>query len=44
MARLITLLAGAAVLSASLRGPVYSQGAPQTVTLMKVDPASLANS
>ena len=42
MARLITLLAGAAVLSASLSGPVYSQGAPQTVTLMKVDPASLA--
>jgi len=42
MARLITLLAGAAILSASLSGPVYSQGAPQTVTLMKVDPASLA--
>jgi hypothetical protein len=39
---MITLLAGAAVLSASLVGPVYSQGAPQTVTLMKVDPASLA--
>jgi sporulation protein YlmC with PRC-barrel domain len=42
MARLITLLAGAAVLSASLSGLAFSQGAPQTVTLMKVDPASLA--
>ena len=42
MIRSITLLAGAAVLAASLGGPAYSQGAPQTVTLMKVDPASLA--
>jgi hypothetical protein len=38
----ITLLAGAALLAASLSGPVLAQGAPQTVTLMKVDPASLA--
>ena len=42
MIRSITLLAGAAVLAASLGVPAYSQGAPQTVTLMKVDPASLA--
>jgi sporulation protein YlmC with PRC-barrel domain len=42
MTRLIAFLAGAAVLSASLTGPVYSQGVSQTVTLMKVDPASLA--
>jgi hypothetical protein len=40
--RSITLLAGAAVIAAALNGPALSQGAPQTVTLMKVDPASLA--
>ena len=33
---------GAAILSASLTGPAFSQGAPQTVTLMKVDPTTLA--
>jgi PRC-barrel domain len=38
----IKILAGAAVLAAALSGPAFSQGAPQTVTLMKVDPASLA--
>jgi hypothetical protein len=38
----IAFLAGAALLTASLSGPAFSQGAPQTVTLMKVDPASLA--
>src|ERR1035437_1422871 len=42
MTHSITLLAGAAVLAASLSGPAFSQGAPQTVTLMKVDPQSLA--
>jgi len=42
MTRSIILLAGAAVLTASLSGPAFSQGAPQTVTLMKVDPATLA--
>jgi hypothetical protein len=42
MTRSITLLAGAAVIAASLCGPAFSQGAPQTVTLMKIDPASLA--
>jgi hypothetical protein len=42
MTRSIIVLAGAAVLTASLSGPVLSQGAPQTVTLMKVDPATLA--
>ena len=42
MTRSITLLASAAVLAASLGGPAFSQGAPQTVTLMRVDPQSLA--
>jgi hypothetical protein len=42
MTRSTTILAGAALLAASLSGPVFSQGSPQTVTLMKVDPASLA--
>lgn len=42
MTRSITLLASAAVLAASLSGPAFSQGAPQTVTLMRVDPQSLA--
>jgi hypothetical protein len=38
----VTILAGAALVAVSLSGPAFSQGAPQTVTLMKVDPASLA--
>jgi sporulation protein YlmC with PRC-barrel domain len=42
MKRSITILTGAAILTASLSGPAFSQGSPQTVTLMKVDPASLA--
>jgi hypothetical protein len=42
MTRPITFLAGAALFAATLSGPVFSQGAPQTVSLMKVDPASLA--
>ena len=42
MTRSITLLAGVAVLAASLSGPAFSQGAPQTLSLMKVDPQSLA--
>jgi PRC-barrel domain len=42
MTRSITLLVGAAILAASLTGPAFSQGAPQTVTLMKVDPTTLA--
>src|SRR5450759_745186 len=42
MKRSITLLAGAVVMVAALSGPAFSQGAPQTVTLMKVDPQSLA--
>lgn len=36
------IFAGVAFIVASLSGPAFSQGAPQTVTLMKVDPASLA--
>jgi len=42
MIRAISLLAGAAVIAASLTGLAFSQGAPQTVTLMKVDPTTLA--
>jgi hypothetical protein len=42
MTRSITVLVGAAVIAAALSGPALSQGAPQTVTLMKVDPQSLA--
>jgi hypothetical protein len=38
----ITLLAGAAVLAAALSGPAFSQGTPQTLSLMKVDPQSVA--
>jgi hypothetical protein len=37
----MTILAGA-LLAASLSGPAFSQGSSQTVTLTKVDPASLA--
>jgi hypothetical protein len=40
--RSIALLAGAAALAVTLSGPAFAQGAPQTVTLMKVDPQSLA--
>jgi len=42
MIRSIGLLAGIGVLVAALNGPAFSQGAPQTVTLMKIDPATLA--
>ena len=35
-------LAGAAVIAVSLASPVFSQGAPQTLSMMKVDPQSLA--
>ena len=42
MKRAITLLASAAIIAASVSGPVLSQGAPQTISLMRVDPASLA--
>lgn len=42
MTRSIKLMVGTALLGASLSGPAFSQGAPQTVGLVKVDPASLA--
>lgn len=42
MTRSITFLGGAARLAVSLGGPAFVQGVPQTVTLTKVDPASLA--
>jgi PRC-barrel domain len=38
----ITLLTSAALFAAALSGPAYSQGAPQTVSLMKVDPQTVA--
>jgi hypothetical protein len=34
---------GAAVIAASISGPTLSQGTPQTVTIMKVDPSSLTS-
>ena len=37
----IALIVGAVVLAASIAGPALSQGTPQTVTIMKVDPSSL---
>jgi hypothetical protein len=36
------MLAGAASLAMALSAPAFSQGAPQTVTLMKVDPQTVA--
>ena len=42
MTRLITVIVGSALFAASLSGRAFSQGAPQTISLMKVDPASLA--
>ncbi len=42
MKRSIEILAGAALLAASLSGRAFSQGTPQTVSLMLVDPASPA--
>ena len=42
MTRSIAFLTGAAVAAALLAGPAFSQGAPQTISLMKVDPATLA--
>jgi hypothetical protein len=40
--RSITLLACAAAVAAAMSVPAFSQGAPQTLSLMKVDPQSLA--
>jgi hypothetical protein len=42
MTRSITLLAGAAVIAVGLSSTAFSQGAPQTLSLMKVDPQSVA--
>ncbi len=42
MGRAIMLFAGSALLATALTGSAWAQGAPQTVTLMKVDPSSLA--
>ena len=42
MKRSITVLASIAVVAAALSGPAFSQGTPQTLSLMKVDPQSLA--
>jgi hypothetical protein len=40
--RSITILAAVAILAGGLAGPAFSQGAPQTVALVKVDPQSVA--
>jgi hypothetical protein len=42
MTRSMILLAGAAIVAAAFGGPALSQGTPQTLSVMKVDPASLA--
>ena len=42
MTRSIALLASGAIVAAALGGPALSQGTPQTLSVMKVDPASLA--
>ncbi len=42
MKRSFILLSAVAATAAMLSGPVYAQLAPQTVTLMKVDPQTLA--
>jgi sporulation protein YlmC with PRC-barrel domain len=35
-------MAGAAIIAVTLSSPVFSQGSPQTLSVMKVDPQSLA--
>jgi PRC-barrel domain protein len=42
MSRAALFFAGSILLAMPLTSPALAQGAPQTVTLMKVDPASLA--
>jgi hypothetical protein len=38
----IAILTGVSFLATGLTGPAFSQGTPQTVAIMKVDPQSLA--
>ena len=38
----LTLMASVTIIAVSLSSPVFSQGAPQTLSMMKVDPQSLA--
>ena len=42
MARSIKIMMGTALLAATLAGPAFAQGTPQTIALMKVDQGSLA--
>lgn len=42
MSRPITLLASAALIAAAMSSQAFAQGAPQTLSLTKVDPQSLA--
>ena len=42
MARSIRITLGTALLAASFGGVAFSQGTPQTISLVKVDPTSLA--
>jgi hypothetical protein len=38
----LTLMASVTIIAVSLSSPVFSQGAPQTLSMMKIDPQSLA--
>jgi len=38
----LTLMTGVTIIAVSLSSPVFSQGAPQTLSMMKIDPQSLA--
>ncbi len=42
MKRWMAFLAGASVIAVALSGPAFSQGTPQTLSLMRIDPQSLA--
>ena len=42
MIRSFALLARGVIVTAALGGPALSQGTPQTLSVMKIDPASLA--
>ena len=42
MKRSMAIILGTAVIASALSGPALSQGTPQTVAIMKVDPQTLA--
>jgi hypothetical protein len=43
MRRALALLAGVAMIAVSMSSPGFSQGAPRTLSMMKIDPRSPAN-